>query len=229
VRVLPAAREIEALAIDYDRTLTTEDLRPVPRALDVLADAREKGLKVVVVSGRGMAFLEKELGRVADALVAENGCLWKVAGGVPRETRPKLADVRAAMEGLDLDTEFGEVLASVDAAHHDRLTEHFTSRGHSFDLIRNRDRVMILPPGVDKAVGLLAALHALGVDPAKCAAAGDGENDVPLLRAVGWGLAVLNAVDELKREADEVLPLPGGEGIAQWVNERWIPSRSVSA
>lgn len=218
---MPDAREIKALALDYDRTLTTEDLRPVPRALDELDRARRDGLKVVVVSGRGMAYLERELGRHADALVAENGCLWKLTGGPVRTTHPTLSDVRKALEGLDLEAEFGDVLASVDAAHHDRLADHFRANGHELDLIRNRDRVMILPRGVDKAVGLLAALRALGVDPRDCAAAGDGENDVPLLRAVGYGIAVLNAVPELKAEADEVVPLPGGEGVAHWVSQRW--------
>lgn len=215
--------EIRALAVDYDRTLTTEDLLPVPRALEALAHARLRGLKVVVVSGRGMKYLERELGAYADALVAENGCLWKLVGGPVHETHPRLGDVRKALEGLDVEAEFGEVLASADVAHHDRLAEHLGARGHAADLIRNRDRVMILPRGVDKAVGLLAALRALDVPPEACAAAGDGENDVPLLRAVGHGIAVGNAVPDLKAEADEVLPLPGGEGVAQWVTQRWLP------
>ncbi len=219
---MPAGREIKAVALDYDRTLTTEDLRPVPRALDVIDRARRAGLKVVVVSGRGMGYLERELGRHADALVAENGCLWKLAGGPARMTRPTLGDVRKALEGLDVEAEFGDVLASVDAAHADRLADHFRSRGLPLDLVRNRDRVMVLPRGVDKAVGLLAALRALGVDPHDCAAMGDGENDVPLLRAVGHGVAVLNAVPLLKEEADEVVPLPGGEGVAHWIAERWL-------
>jgi HAD superfamily hydrolase (TIGR01484 family) len=226
---VPAASEIKALALDYDRTLTTEDLRPVPRALDLLDAARRRGLKVIVVSGRDMAYLDRVLGRHADALVAENGCLWKLAGGAPQETRPRLGDVRKALEGLDVETEFGEVLASMDAAHHDRLADHFRARGFELDLVRNRDRVMVLPRGVDKAVGLLAALRALGVAPHDCAAAGDGENDVPLLRAVGHGIAVLNAVPELKDEADEVVPLPGGEGIAHWVSERWLPAQGADA
>lgn len=217
--------EVRALALDYDRTLTTQDLRPVPRALEALADARSRGLKVIVVSGRDLPYLEKHLGPYADALVAENGALWKLTeGGDATRTHPTLSDIRKALEGLDVEAEFGEVLASVDIAHHDRLAEHL--RGQEWDLIKNRDRVMVLPRGVDKAVGLLAALRALGIDPRQAAAAGDGENDVPLLRAVGLGLAVENAVPELKQEADEVLPLPGGDGIAHWVSERWLPSLS---
>lgn len=221
------AAEVRALAVDYDRTLTTADLRPVPRALDVLASARRRGLKVVVVSGRDMRYLETELGRYADALVAENGAVWKLAGGPAQRTHPTLGDVRKALDGLDVEAEFGEVLASFDAVHHDRVASHL--RGQPWDLIRNRDRVMILPRGVDKAVGLLAALRALGVAPHEAAAAGDGENDVPLLRAVGFGIAVENAVPELKAEADEVLALPGGEGIAHWVTERWMPGREARA
>jgi hypothetical protein len=226
---MSAPADIKALALDFDRTLTTEDLRPVPRAIGLIDAARARGLKVLVVSGRPMPWLERELGAHVDALVAENGCLWKLPDGPVRETRPRLMDVRLALEGLDMEAEFGDVLASVDVAHHDRLAEHFRLRGHELDLIKNRDRVMILPSGVDKAVGLLAALHALGVDPRHCAAAGDGENDVPLLRAVGHGIAVSNAVPELKEQADEVVPLPGGEGIAHWISTRWLPAQEASA
>ncbi|MEA3201062.1 MAG: hypothetical protein QOE90_2490 [Thermoplasmata archaeon] len=220
-------REIRALAVDYDRTLTTVDLLPVPRALDVLDRARARGLKVVVVTGRTMREIEARVGKHVDAFVAENGAIWKLAGGPARRTHPTLGDVRKAIEGLDVEAEFGEVLASFDAAHHDRVAEHL--RGQPWDLVRNRDRVMILPRGVDKAVGLLAALRALGVDPRECAAAGDGENDVPLLRAVGHGMAVMNAVPELKEQADEVLLLPGGEGVAHWVSESWLPAQEAGA
>jgi hydroxymethylpyrimidine pyrophosphatase-like HAD family hydrolase len=44
-------------------------------------------------------------------------------------------------------------------------------------------------------------------------AVGDGENDVALLRAAGVGVAVENAVEELKAEADIVLTAPAGDGI----------------
>lgn len=219
--------ELDALATDYDRTLTDPDLRPVPEALRALADARRAGKRVIIVSGRDLPFLEEHLGAYADAIVAENGCLVRGPDGDVLATAGKW-DLRGCLAPLGLPIEYGEHLASLDVNEAARAREALARAGLHADLVPNRDRVMVLPRGVDKAAGLRRALALLGVDPARTAAAGDGENDVPMLLAVGYGIAVANAVDELKGVADEVTARPGGHGVAEWVAQAWL-RREVQA
>lgn len=210
---------LDAICCDYDRTLTDLDLRLSPRAVEALREARARGKKVVVVSGRDLAFLQREVGDVADALVAENGCFLHHRG--VRRLGPAV-DLRAALSSLDIPLELGEAIVSADLRHMSRLRAALDAAGVEADLIPNRDRVMVLPRGVDKALGVLEALTALGIDPRRAAAAGDGENDVALLRAVGYGIAVANAVDELKAIADHVSDEIGGDAVASWIQERWL-------
>ncbi|MHB1261440.1 MAG: HAD family hydrolase, partial [Thermoplasmatota archaeon] len=79
----------------------------------------------------------------------------------------------------------------------------------------NHDRVDVLPPGLDKAVGLDAVLSQALIRGAHVVALGDGENDIPFLQAAEVGLAVANAVPALKAVADEVLQGAGPAGVIE--------------
>ena len=76
------------------------------------------------------------------------------------------------------------------------------------------------PSGVDmldkagsKARGIAAALAKLGISLADSMAFGDGANDVAMIKAVGFGVAMGNAVPELKAVADYVCPAIDEDGI----------------
>lgn len=58
--------------------------------------------------------------------------------------------------------------------------------------------------GVNKGTGLLRLCEALGVSPVVCVAVGDAENDMPMLRAAGLGVAMGNAPAHVKAAADYV-------------------------
>lgn len=55
-------------------------------------------------------------------------------------------------------------------------------------------------------------LHQLGLSPDQTAYIGDDLMDIPLVRRAGFGVAVANAVDELKHVADWTTTRPGGDG-----------------
>ena len=59
----------------------------------------------------------------------------------------------------------------------------------------------VLPKGMSKAVGIEILLEYLGETRQNAVAFGDGLNDVEMLKFVGTGVAMGNAVDELKKHA----------------------------
>jgi Cof subfamily protein (haloacid dehalogenase superfamily) len=70
-------------------------------------------------------------------------------------------------------------------------------------------------PGVSKASGLALVADLLGFAPAEAIAIGDAENDREMLDWAGWGLAVANADERLRGEADAVIPSVHADGVAQ--------------
>ena len=62
-------------------------------------------------------------------------------------------------------------------------------------------------------------LEQLGLSPDKVAYIGDDLTDLPAIRYAGFGVAVANAVDEVKQYADYVTTRPGGSGAVREVIE----------
>ncbi len=63
----------------------------------------------------------------------------------------------------------------------------------------------ILPKGVSKGTALLRMADLFGVDRRKTVAVGDNNNDLSMLQAAGFGVAVANATPYAKNAADLVL------------------------
>lgn len=71
----------------------------------------------------------------------------------------------------------------------------------------------------DKLPVLEEFLARLGLSPEAVAYVGDDLMDLPVIRFVGFGAAVANAVDDLKKHADYVTERPGGSGAVREVIE----------
>lgn len=67
-------------------------------------------------------------------------------------------------------------------------------------------------------------LDQLRLAPENVAYVGDDLPDLPAIRYVGFGVAVANAVDEVKRYADYVTKRPGGSGAVREVIEHILKS-----
>lgn len=79
----------------------------------------------------------------------------------------------------------------------------------------NPEFVELLDPRVDKGEALreVAALHGIGMDDVM--AIGDSYNDIPLLRAAGFAVAMGSAPPELLAEADAVVGDVEHDGVAE--------------
>lgn len=75
--------------------------------------------------------------------------------------------------------------------------------------------------GVDKGYGLRHLCALLAIDPARVMAIGDSENDIPMLQAAGFAVAMGNATDDVKAVADWIAPTIEEDGVAvalqQWI------------
>lgn len=89
----------------------------------------------------------------------------------------------------------------------------------------NKNRLMIMPLGIDKASGLLETLRLLGVSRDEVMCVGDGENDLPMFRVARVKVALQNSVDALKREADYVATRENGDGVLEAI-DRFIYKKS---
>jgi len=70
-----------------------------------------------------------------------------------------------------------------------------------------------------KLPALQQLLGQLGLPGHKVACVGDDLMDLPLLQYAGFGVAVANAVEEVKAQADYITVRPGGEGAVREVIE----------
>lgn len=78
------------------------------------------------------------------------------------------------------------------------------------------------PVGVSKASGLQHVCDALGLTAADVLAIGDGRNDIEMLQWAGRGVAMGQAVEEVRAAADAVTDPVGDHGAAVEMS-RWFP------
>ncbi|AMC93853.1 HAD family hydrolase [Erysipelothrix larvae] len=76
--------------------------------------------------------------------------------------------------------------------------------------------VDVIPKGGSKAVGVREILNYFNLTTQESMAFGDGTNDVEMLQAVGVGVAMGNATDNVKAIADDVCEPVDQEGIYQY-------------
>ncbi|SDC05090.1 hypothetical protein SAMN02799630_02539 [Paenibacillus sp. UNCCL117] len=109
----------------------------------------------------------------------------------------------------------------------EELHENLYTCGQAQDYYIHRWRpwaVDLNPSGMNKAVGLRKLLEHLSIAPEEAAAFGDGLNDMELLASVGTGIAMGNAIGELKDIARHVTRTLDEDGIAYAV-DTWILPR----
>jgi hydroxymethylpyrimidine pyrophosphatase-like HAD family hydrolase len=208
-----------ALAADYDGTLAYRG-RVEDATLDALRRLRHSGRRLLLVTGRELASLFGTFAHAElfDLVVAENGgLLYEPATGRERALAdpppPRLVEALRARGVSPLSV--GHVVVATFEPHHTTALEVIHELGLGHKVVFNKDAVMLLPPGVDKASGLSAALDALGIDPATVVGVGDAENDHALLQRCGFAVAVANALPALKERADYVTAGERGAGVVE--------------
>ena len=179
-----------------------------------LRAVKKAGTRLILVTGRCASEIYQRVeARLFDGIVAENGAVLVVAGDVERYAPEGWEDVRARVV-LEVGPGPEEVIVSADRGRFESVS---TLVGGSGKIVLNKDRLMVVPNGVDKGTGLSRALSKLCVRGSETVCIGDGENDVPMFDVAGLKVALANSVDELKRRADYVASRSDGEGTIEAV------------
>lgn len=211
-----------ALATDYDGTLATDGCvdDATCRALKRL---RESGRKLLLVSGRrlddlGTVFPQVDL---FDCIVAENGALLYFPATQEEQIlgdRPSEAFIEALRSRHVQPLEIGRVIVATWEPHGSTVEQTIQDLGLELQVILNKDAVMILPAGIDKALGLSAALARLGLLPEQTVAIGDAENDQAMLDLSGFSVVVANALPTVKENVDWVTQGSRGVGVTELID-----------
>jgi hypothetical protein len=209
------------LATDYDGTLARDGVvqESTFRGLEKL---RESGRKAVLITGRQLEDLLTVLKRpdLFEWIVAENGGLLYcprtresrlLAQPVPRF----LPDVLRERGVHDLAA--GKTIVATWRPSECTVLETLRDLGLDRQIIFNKNAVMVLPTGVNKASGLIAALGEMKISAHNVVAVGDAENDLPMLTRCECGVAVENALPSVKQEADLVTKADHGAAVEELI------------
>lgn len=218
--VVPMKSKWLALATDFDGTIASEGVVS-PKTLQALREARHVGVALLLVTGREMRDF-RSVGfdlSVFDLVIAENGALlhdphFNTDEAVaPSPPSAFLDDLR----GRGVPFSVGKSIVATVEPYEIPVLESIRELHLDLTVTFNKGAVMVLPPNVNKAAGLLHALAKLDILPASVIAVGDGENDHSFLSAVGLPVAVASAVMSLKEHARLVTTGGAGQGVEELI------------
>lgn len=263
---------IRLIALDLDGTLLAPDSRVAPVDSEAIAQARERGVQIVLATARWYGIAQRTARRleIATPLICYHGAHIQEPGGgeellhlrigvdeareiaafcdergyetmttvdgitymrVPWEDRidrqrlPK--DMRLAKTHAEFVTEpatgilvFGEEAARTVG---DAFAERYAGViGFPYGRSEGAQPYLtITDAAAEKGRALRLVCERLGVAPEDVLAMGDAAPDVPMFKFARLGVAMGNAPDEVKAEADAVAPSNAEGGVA-WAIRRFV-------
>jgi HAD superfamily hydrolase (TIGR01484 family) len=208
-----------ALACDFDQTLADMGI-VAPSTLGALERLLASGRKLVLVTGRQLDDLRRIFPPISlfERVVAENGAvLFRPSTGETKllaEPPPQVFVDTLRQRGVS-PFSAGSVIVDSRQPEDAKILAVIRELGLELQVIYNKGAVMVLPSGVNKGTGLLAALSEMCISHHNAVAIGDAENDHALLSACECGIAVSNAIQTLKERADVTTSASNGKGVEE--------------
>ncbi|MHB1413967.1 MAG: HAD-IIB family hydrolase [Chloroflexota bacterium] len=212
-----------ALACDYDGTLATEG-KVSDAVVAGLDRVRKSGRSLILVTGRQLEDVLRlfpQLDLFAHVVAENGGVIYRPATRERRALGPK-----PPAEFLDLlrhkkvePLSVGEVIVATWTPQETKVLEAVRALGLELQVTFNKGAVMVLPPGINKATGLSAALAELRLSRHNVVGIGDGENDHAFLSLCECAAATANALPMLKENADYVTQTRNGGGVGELIEK----------
>ncbi len=211
--------EFRAIAVDVDGTITYRDRSIDCRAVDAL---RSVNVPVIIATGNVLCFARAAAKLVGTCgfVIAENGGIVECGkveydASCMKECEEAFALLSGKFPLEKLDQEY-------------RKTEIGLRR--NFDVEKAREMMKVFPEleivdtgfavhiksrTINKGSGLKRLSQLMGISARDFVAIGDSPNDIEMIRASGFGIAVGNAHQDLKDAADMVTKGEHGAGVAE--------------
>ncbi|WEU39975.1 MAG: phosphoglycolate phosphatase [Candidatus Odinarchaeum yellowstonii] len=207
----------KALATDVDGTITDSKLRIDPEAIIRIREFEDRGIPVILISGHGLCSVEtlSEYIGTTGALVAENGCLvvrkrWgdpvlvgsrEVTELAYKVLKAKLGD-KVILKPLNkyrlVDLSLKRTFNAEEANRillDERIPASVVDSGFALHIIDSK---------VNKGVGLAKAAELMNIRLSEIIGIGDGGNDYHFIQSVGYGIALGQAPENVKKVAKYV-------------------------
>lgn len=251
---------IKAIFFDIDGTLVSFETHQIPAStLDAIIEARAKGVKIFISTGRPKAIINNlsqlEDRSLIDGFITMNGGYCFIGDTVidshhiPREAVIKVSKYAYSlhkanifvtahhyfvnnptkeMESLFYGTLHVDPIPEIsieEAIEKEiyQMTPFLTVEQENYVLSQIEGCMAgrwhpaftdINAAGCDKAHGLMMFARHFGLNRTELMCFGDGGNDISMLKYAGTGIAMENAVDEVKVEADYITTSVDNDGIA---------------
>jgi hydroxymethylpyrimidine pyrophosphatase-like HAD family hydrolase len=211
-----------ALASDYDGTLATNGHVSV-QTVAALKRWKAAGRHLIMVTGRELEELKAIFPELSlfDQVVVENGpVIYDPATDQTQCIAPPPPP--AFLEQLEAQgvapVVVGQVIVATWEPHEQTILDIIAALEIDWQVIRNKQAVMILPSGMNKATGLHHLLKQMDLAPDHVVGVGDAENDLDFLQVCGYAVAVANALPALKAAADCVTQRERGAGVEELID-----------
>lgn len=254
------------IALDLDGTLLNEKKEISVRCRKAIAEAKRKGVKVVLATGRPLHGILPYL-KILDLLdennyvVIYNGALVTNASGkdiilnkplsldsyrelylLSRQLgvnihaltyesvlTPKMNPyteiesslnqtpvIEGPVDEIDPSANIVKVMFVDDPKKLDEITALIPEWvREKYSIVRSADIFLeFIHKGVDKGVGVSVIAEKFGIKPQEIICVGDADNDIAMIRYAGLGVAMGNAIDEVKEKADYITLTNEEDGVA---------------
>ena len=220
-------REILTRAIDQGVTVLVATGRPVTGIPEVLRNF--PGMRYALTSNGGRILdLQEDKVLYANMLSYEMGAAILKIFGDYDTFKEIYFDGRGFVQADEL-LKVGEYLQNpaMDGHEMDKIHALFKNQDERLEA---KQRIMELgdlsisdsmgtnleinAPGVNKGMGLIRLGRLLGIEREEVMACGDGNNDLMMLKEVGFGIAMANGADEVKEVADYITLSNEEDGVA---------------
>ena len=228
--------------LDLDGTLLTDKKELLPYTKNVIGEALQNGTVVLVATGRPWTGVPEELRELPGmdyALTANGARIIETRTGKILEEHllSKEAAKKAIAIGRKYDTLLEVYFDGQGYAQKDEIAQvrKYHKNPNMWDyFLRTRIAVDRLEDLLDEKEGNLDKVQMLFADMEEreeawkeleeIMACGDGDNDIAMLKEVGFGVAMANAEEKVKAVADYITESNNDEGAARAI-EKFVLKR----
>ncbi|WP_419888012.1 Cof-type HAD-IIB family hydrolase [Neobacillus niacini] len=239
---------IKLIALDMDGTLLNDQHEISEANRQAIKEAQEKGIFVVLSTGRSLRKCEKHADSLAlsSYLVTVNGSeIWDEKRGLVERSLVNTDSIQWMVELTKkhkvrywaISTRrnwFDEMPEDIygeewlkfgfnikDFPTRDKILKELQARGE-FELSNSTPtNIEVNPAGINKAKGLKLVCERLGIHMNSVMAVGDSLNDLAMIEEAGLGIAMGNAQDSIKKAAVWVTSSNNEDGVAKAI-QKWV-------